>query len=150
MAEEQFVSFLIGKEEYAVSITQVREIIQYRGTTKLPKTPDYMEGIINLREKIIPVIDVAKRLGLPASRLEDRKALVIEAAGQEIGMVVDAVTEVIKIPDESIEAAPGMAGKGYIRGIGKIQQRLIILLDVDGLFSQAELREFDAVKAALR
>lgn len=150
MAEEQFVSFLIGKEEYAISITQVREIIQYKGTTKLPKTPDYMEGIINLRGKIIPVIDVAKRLCLPTSKQEDRRALVIETAGQEIGIVVDAVTEVIKIPDESIEAAPGMAAKGYIRGIGKIKQRLIILLDVDDLFSPSELHEFDALKAALQ
>lgn len=142
MAEEQFVSFTLGKEEYALAISQVREIIQYKTTTKLPNTPDYMEGVINLREKIIPVVDMAKRLGLPLGAQEARKALIIEAAGNEIGIVVDEVTEVIKIPDEAIEPPPSMSGKGYIRGVGKVGARLMILLDAEKLFSQAEIQEF--------
>jgi len=141
MAEEQLVLFSLGNEEYAISISQVKEIIQYKDATKLPNTPEYMEGIISLRGKIIPVIDLARRLNLAATKLNDKRALIIETAGQDIGIVVDEVTEVIRLQDSAIEPSPAATGNGYIRGIGKEGNRLLILLDVDKLFGEEELQE---------
>ena len=141
MAEEQLVLFSLGQEEYGVSITQVKEIILYKEATRLPDTPVYMEGIISLRGKIIPVVDLARRLELTSAKNKDRRALVIETAGREIGIVVDEVTEVIRLSDSAIDPLPTVTGNGYIRGIGKAGNRLLILLDVDKLFSEDEMLE---------
>ncbi|MDR3561440.1 MAG: chemotaxis protein CheW [Negativicutes bacterium] len=141
MAEEQLVLFSLGKEEYAVSITQVKEIIQYKGATTLPNTPEYMAGIITLRGKIIPVIHLALRLELETLKNTDQRVLILEVAGREIGIVVDEVTEVIHLQDSAIEQPPEASANGYIRGIGKEGNRLLILLDVDKLFAKEELPE---------
>ena len=145
MAEEQLVLFSLGNEEYAISITQVKEIVQYEGTTKVPGTPEYMEGIINLRGKVLPLIDLAKRLALTAGKNSNRRALVIETAGREIGIVVDEVTEVIRLRDSAIAPLPATTKKRYLRGIGKEEKRLLILLDVDELFSEEEMQELKKV-----
>lgn len=133
--------FSLGKEEYAVSITQVKEIIQYKEITKLPNTPEYMRGIISLRGKIIPVVDLAMRLELTIPKSSDRRALVIETAGREIGIVVDGVTEVIRIQDSAIDPSPNATANGYIRGMGKVGTRLLILLDVDKMFGEEDMQE---------
>jgi len=140
VAEEQVVLFSLGGEEYAISITQVKEIIPYNEATKLPNTLEYMEGIISLRGKIIPVVNLALRLDLQTTKLGNKRALIIETAGREIGIVVDAVTEVIRIQDSAIEPPPASTGNGYIRGIGKEGNRLLIMLDVDKLFSAEEMQ----------
>ncbi|HMM19900.1 MAG TPA: chemotaxis protein CheW [Selenomonadales bacterium] len=141
MAEEQLVLFRLGNEEYAISITQVKEIIHYRDVTKLPDIPEYIEGIISLRGKIIPVVDLAMRLALTKSKADDKRALIVETTGLEIGIVVDEVTEVIRLQDSAIEAPPVAAANVYIRGIGKEGDRLLIILDVDRLFGDEELKE---------
>ena len=146
MAEEQLVLFCLGDEEYAISISQVKEIIQYKGVTKLPNTPEYMEGVFTLRGKIIPVVDLVRRLGLTTSKNDDKRVLIIETAGREIGIVVDEVTEVIRLQDSAIEPPPPMtSGNGYVRGIGKAENRLLILLDVDRLFGEEEIAELKRV-----
>lgn len=144
MAEEQLVLFSLGNEEYAISIFQVKEIINYKEATKLPHTPKYMEGIISLRGKIIPVIDLATRLELSAEKTAE-KTLIIETTGREIGIVVDEVTEVIRLQDSAIEAPPEAGANRYIRGIGKTGSRLLILLDMDKMFSREEIQELDKV-----
>jgi len=140
MAEEQFVVFQLGKEEYCVPIHQVREIIKYKGATKMPGSPKHVEGIINLRGKIIPVIDLAVKFGTVVKDGE-RQALIIELGAQNAGVVVDLVSEVIRLPDTAIEAAPTQAadGRTYIRGIGKTGDRLLILLELANLVDGAEL-----------
>lgn len=146
MAEQQMVLFLLGAEEYGIPISQVKEIIQYKGATRLPQTPDFMEGVINLRGKVIPVIELAKKFGLVTSEGSDRRAIIIETAGQEIGVIVDEVTEVVRLQDSAIEAAPTMtASNDYIRGIGKDGNRLLILLDVEKLFGSKEIEELKMV-----
>lgn len=145
MAEEQLVLFSLGNEEYAISITQVKEIIQYKGVTKLPNTPAHMEGIITLRGKIIPVVNLALRLELAITKTEEQQAVIIETAGREIGIVVDEVTEVIRLQDNAIEPPPTATGNRYIRGIGKTGNRLLILLDVDKLFDAEELQDLKEV-----
>lgn len=142
MAEQQIVLFRLAAEEYGISISQVKEIIQYKGATRLPQTPISMEGVINLRGKVIPVIDLAKRFGLSPSEGADKRAIIIETAEQEIGLVVNEVTEVIRLQDSAIEPAPTMtASTDYIRGIGQSGDRLLILLDVDKLFGSNEIEE---------
>lgn len=146
MAEQQMVLFRLGSEEYGVPISQVKEIIQYKGATRLPQTPDFMEGVINLRGKVIPVIELVKKLGLAAIGGLDRRAVIIETEGQEIGVIVDEVTGVLRLQDGVIEPAPTMtASNDYIRGIGKDGNRLLILLDVEKLFGTTELEELKVV-----
>ncbi|KYZ78015.1 hypothetical protein AXX12_00270 [Anaerosporomusa subterranea] len=145
MAEEQLVVFRLGKEEYAVSITQVKEIIHFKGTTKMPNTPAYMKGIINLRGKVIPVIELAMRFGVGAGCAVDRRVVIVETAGQEVGIVVDEVTEVIRLQEAAIEPVPTMsASNDYVRGIGKDKDRLLIILDLAKLFRKDELEEIQS------
>ena len=148
MDEEQVVVFRLGQEEYAVSIAEVKEIIQYKGATKLPGTPDFLEGIINLRGKVIPVVDMAKQFGLSAAQISDRRAIIVETRGMEIAVIVDEVTEVLRLQSDAIEPAPDMAmvGGAHVRGIGKTGERLLILLATDALFSSDEMT---GIKAAV-
>jgi purine-binding chemotaxis protein CheW len=140
MASEQLVVFQLKTEEYAIPIAQVKEIIRYNGATKLPNTPDYIDGIINLRDKVITVIDLAGKFLFATDKSTDKQVLIVEAAGQEVGLVVDTVTEVIRLNENEIEAADGL---GYanetIRSIGKAGKRLFIILDLNKLFIPEEL-----------
>lgn len=145
MAEEQLVLFTLGREVYGISITQVKEIIQYKEATKLPNTPAYIDGIISLRGKIILVVDLAMRLELTIPKNTDQRALIIETDGREIGIVVDEVTEVFRLQDSAIEPSPTEIGYGYFRGIGKDGNRLLILLDVNKLFGEKEMNELKKV-----
>ncbi len=140
MAEEQLVVFLLGKEEYGISISQVREIIQHEGATKIPNRSDYMEGIINLRGKIIPLVDLSVKFGTKKENAVEQRAIIIETAGQELGIIVDAVTEVLKLNDMEIDSVPVTAASyDYVRGLGKKNGRLLVLLDVERLFDSREL-----------
>lgn len=142
LASEQLVVFQLGSEEYALSITQVKEIIRYDGATKLPDTPDYLEGIINLRGKVIPVVDLANRFSLVRERTSNVKAVIVETTGREVGLVVDEVTEVLRIDDADIETTQTICHAGDLfRGIGKLQERLLIVLDLDKLLSEEELEK---------
>ena len=106
MSTEQLVVFQLANEEYALPISQVREIIQYKDVTRLPHTSEYMEGIINLRGKVIPVIDLALKLSLQTEKTLNKKVLIVEATEKDIGIVVDEVKEVIRLEDTAIEAIP--------------------------------------------
>lgn len=136
--EEQLVLFSLNNEEYGVSIAQVKEIIQYNGATKFPNTKSYMEGVINLRDKIVPIVNLALMLGLSVSDDAHKRALIVETGGKDVGIVVDKVTEVVRIPQSSIDPPPTTIKKEYIWGIGKEGERLLILLDMDKLFSNEE------------
>lgn len=139
MAEKQLVLFLLDKEIYGVPINQVKEIILYAQATRLPTVAAYIEGIISLRGKIVPVIDLAKKLNLDISKNKARIALIVEADNTEIGILVDDVTEVICLQDSAIELLPVGITNKYISGIGKVEGRLLILLDINELFSEEEL-----------
>ncbi|HWR40876.1 MAG TPA: chemotaxis protein CheW [Patescibacteria group bacterium] len=146
--EEQLVVFRLGKEFYGISIAQVREIITEQNATKLPRTPEFMTGIINIRGKIVPVVELAARLGLNIEKADDRRIMIVETGGQEIGVIVDEVAEVLHLPESAIEEPLEISSdkREHIRGIGKENNRLLILLEVGKLFSPEELKEFkDAV-----
>lgn len=140
MASEQLVVFLLAREEYAIPISRVKEIIRYNGATKMPNMPGYMEGIINLRGKVISVVDLAEKFALSTEKNSAKQALIVEVAGQEIGIVVDAVTEVIRLEENAIEAANGLAQSNkFIKAIGKVDKRLLLILELSNLFAEEEM-----------
>ncbi|HEY9180646.1 MAG TPA: chemotaxis protein CheW, partial [Candidatus Baltobacteraceae bacterium] len=128
----QVVSFHLGSEEYGVDISQVQEIIRMVEITHVPRAPRFMEGVINLRGQLIPIIDLRTRFSMPRSEhTKSTRIVVTEIGSKKVGIIVDAVSEVINIPIEQVEDAPDMiAGVGteYIQGVGKVADRLIILL----------------------
>jgi purine-binding chemotaxis protein CheW len=132
--ETQVVGFQVGRETYGVPITSLHEIVRVPEITAVPDAPDYMEGVINLRGKIVSVLDLRKRFGKTAGPLHRRsRILVVEHKGRLAGMIVDAASEVLKIPESEIEPAPAMmleGGLDCVTGLGKYKGRLIILLDV--------------------
>lgn len=150
MAEEvQLVVFILKQAdqtcEYGVPITKVQEIISMATPTKMPQTPDFVEGIINLRGKIIPIIDLKKRFEMGKSDLTgDTRSVIVEVEGQTIGIIVDEVTEVLRLQGENIEPPPAVIGgitAQYLTGVGKIDDRLLILLDMDKILSEDEKAE---------
>ena len=140
--EQQLVVFDLAAEGYGVDIGAVREIIRLQDITKVPRTPEFVEGIINLRGKVIPVIDLRKRFSLPVEdETKDNRIVVVDIGGQDIGVIVDAVTEVLRISTESVEPPASVittADSEYLLGIAKLDSRLIILLDLQQVLSEAE------------
>jgi purine-binding chemotaxis protein CheW len=138
----QLVTFSIGEEEFGVEILKVQEIIRMLEITRVPKAPDFVEGVINLRGKVIPVIDLRLRFGLTAKE-HDKKTgiIVIEINQMIVGFVVDSVSEVLRIPSSTIEPPPPVISgldSEYISGVGKLDDRLLIMLDLNRLLSKEE------------
>ena len=148
----QVVSFKLGSEEYGVDIAQVQEINRMVAVTHVPRGPQFMEGVINLRGQLIPIIDLRARFGMArAEHTKNTRIVVTEIGAKRVGMVVDSVSEVLRLPVEDIEPAPEMitgVDTEYIRGVGKIEDRLIILLDLARIISGAEKRELENADAA--
>jgi len=149
MAELQFVVFRLGKEEYGVNIMQVKEIVTYKEPTKVPNTPDFIEGIINLRGQIIPIVSLKKRFNISGELINDEtRIIVMNLDSKQVGFIVDAASEVRTISEEDIENAPDIVAgieRKYITGIGKIGEKILILLDLDKLFSKEEKESLEAV-----
>ena len=139
--ELQLVTFRLANEEYGLPITKVREINRVVPVTKLPQTPSFVEGIINLRGRIIPVIDLRKRFVMPVTpHDDDTRIIIVDISGQIVGVIVDAVTEVVRLNTANIEPAPLTVAVDaqYVEGVGKIDDRLIILLDIDKVLTNKE------------
>ncbi len=134
----QLVTFTIGEEEFGVDILKVREINRMMDITRVPKSPHYVEGVINLRGKVIPVIDLRKRFNME-SRPTDKETriIVVEVEGKTLGFIVDSVSEVLRIPSDTVEPPPPFVAEvdaEYINGVGKLDDRLLIMLDLEKLF----------------
>jgi len=138
------VGFSVGRETYGVPIGLVREIVRVPEITAVPDVPDYIEGVINLRGRIIPVIDLRKRLGENDIRPSKKnRVLVVELDDKLVGMIVNCASEVLKIPPADIETPPTVVQSGelnYVTGVGKLNGRLIILLDLANLLRARDLR----------
>ena len=142
--EYQLVVFKIGEEEFGVDISQVREIVRLIEVTYMPKAPAFIEGVVNLRGQIVAVIDLAKRLGIPSRpRGDTTRIIVIEIGENTVGMIVDSVSEVLRISSGEIEEVPGLieteVPEHYIRGVGKLKDRLLVLLDLSRVLSHEEV-----------
>ena len=139
----QLVTFSIGEEEFGVNILKVQEIIRTMEITKVPRAPEFVEGVINLRGKVIPIIDLRRRFGLaPKAHDKNTRIIVIEINNIIVGFVVDAVSEVLRIPASTVEPPPPVVAgvdSDYISGVGKLQDRLLIMLDLDKLLSSEDM-----------
>jgi purine-binding chemotaxis protein CheW len=146
----QVVSFKLGSEEYGVDIAQVQEINRMVAVTHVPRAPQFMEGVINLRGQLIPIIDLRARFGMPRTEhTKNTRIVVTEVGAKRVGMVVDSVSEVLRLATDQIEDAPEMitgVETEYIRGVGKIEDRLIILLDLAKIISGSEKRELESAE----
>ena len=147
--ELHIVGFQLGHETYGVPITSLHEIVRVPEITAVPDAPDYIEGVINLRGKIVSVIDLRKRFGQKKVALaRQHRILVVEHKGRLSGLIVDSASEVLKIPPSEIEA-PGTVfadgESGYVTGVGKLKGRLVILLDISKLLQRPEYRRLEEV-----
>jgi purine-binding chemotaxis protein CheW len=138
----QLVGFRVGEEEFCLDILRVQEIIRVQQLTRVPNSPDALDGVMNLRGKIIPVIALRKRFGLEqAPSDKNARIVVVEVKGMVLGLIVDSVSEVLRVPADTVEPPPqlGQSRQEYVSGVGKLDERLLILLDVDRLMSADDL-----------
>jgi purine-binding chemotaxis protein CheW len=142
--ELHIVGFQVGRETYGVPITSLHEIVRVPEITAVPDAPEYLEGVINLRGKIVSVMDLRKRFGeKQAAVRKQNRILVVEHAGRLAGLIVDSASEVLKIPAESVEAPPAVfqeGGLNCVSGLGKIGGRLIVLLEMSKLLAPESLQ----------
>ncbi len=148
VAEKQLVVFEIGSESYAVDINMVREIIQLQPITRVPGTPPSVEGVINLRGSVIPIVDLRKRFQLDKiDRDKDTRIVVVTCKGAEVGVIVDSVAQVLRIPVDSIESANSVFTDEHLEhllGIVRMTSRLVILLDMDQVLTHEEVKALNS------
>lgn len=154
--EAQYLTFLLGSEMFAIDILGIKEIIEYGSLTSVPMMPAFIRGVINLRGAVVPVVDLSARFGRSASAVTRRSCIVIieavnEGEKQDIGVVVDAVSEVLEIPAAEIEPAPSFGARiraDFISGMGKVKDKFVIILDADKVLSVNELAMLSGVGAS--
>jgi purine-binding chemotaxis protein CheW len=147
MDTTQYLTFILGEELFSLEIARVREVLDYTIITRVPRTTDYMQGVINLRGGVVPVIDLRLKFGMPAGDVTVSTCIIIVEAMVDgamiiLGLLADAVQEVLDLDRESIKPAPRIGTKldtGFIKGMGRQNDRFIIILDLDRVFSSAEL-----------
>ncbi len=145
----QYLTFIVGKEKLGISIHDVKEIIEISNITRVPMTPDYIKGVINLRGNVVPVVDLSARLSRETSELTKRSCIVLvevvtEESSQSIGMLVDQVNEILEIPEENIQPAPEFGAEvrvEFIQAMGRVDEDFIILLEINRVLSVAELSQ---------
>jgi purine-binding chemotaxis protein CheW len=140
----QLVSFHVGDEEFGLEILRVQEIIRIQPLTRVPNLPEYIDGVFNLRGRVIPVIGLRKRLGLdkhPADK--QTRIVVVDVHNQTLGFIVDSVSEVLRIHSDTVEPTPrlGKTERDYISGVGKLDSRLLLLINLEQLMSGTEFDE---------
>ncbi|MDK2798820.1 MAG: purine-binding chemotaxis protein CheW [Clostridiales bacterium] len=149
MATTQLVIFKLENEEFGVDIMQVKEIIKPLQIVKVPNTPDFIEGIINLRGKVHPIISLRKRFKLAVTAFDDNtKIIIVNVNDTDVGFIVDEVNEIVRIDNQEIEQVPELVtgiNRKYINGVGKINDRMIILLDLDQVLSLSEQEEIKSI-----
>jgi len=145
--QQQYLTFMLSGETYAVSIVRIKEIIQYGQVTEVPRMPDFIRGVINLRGAVVPVIDLSARFGKPPTRVGRRNCIIIIEVDigdetQSVGVMVDAVNAVLDIPANEIEAAPTFGTNiraDFIAGMGKINGKFVIILNIQHVLSMDDM-----------
>ena len=141
--ERELVSFRIGAQEFCVDIMSVREIRGWSAATTLPRTPSFVCGVINLRGAVLPIVDLSARLGFGAAEPSDRHAIIVAQIGsQVVGLLVDAVSDIISVSDDMIQPTPDVASdtaKTFVRGLIAIEERMVSLIGLDRMLPDVEL-----------
>ncbi len=146
----KFLSFVLGREEYGLEILRVQEINGLMDITRVPRSPDYVKGVINLRGRVIPIINLRKKFKMPMVEDTERTCIIMVQVNYNdsqitMGIVVDEVSEVLNITDDQIEPSPsfggGMEQADFITGMGKLEDKVVILLDIDSVLNGDELAE---------
>jgi purine-binding chemotaxis protein CheW len=150
----QLISFIVGEEEYGLEILRVKEVIRIREITRLPRAPSFVKGIINLRGDVIPIIDLRDKFGLEHQDYTNMtRVIVVDVDGRLVGMVVDAASQVVRVAADQIEPPPPIAGglsAEFIKGVGKLEERLIILLNIDRILSTQEKVELERLERSVQ
>ena len=141
----QLISFTVGGEEYGLDLLRVKEVIRITQITWLPKAPSCVKGIINLRGEVIPIIDLRERFGLAQQESTAlTRVIVVEVEGRPVGMVVDSASQVVRVPADQFDEPPRVMGRGtqeFISAVGKVDERLVIMIDVDRILSTEEMTQ---------
>ena len=146
----QIVTFQVGAETFALDILKVHEIIRFRQLTRVPNLPSYVEGVLNLRGKVIPVVGLRQRIGLERKEPNSTTKIIVASVKDDVlGFMVDSVSEVLRIGADTVEPAPrlGEGGQKYVSGVGKVNNQLLLLLDLDKLLTEDENTQVLAAKA---
>ena len=150
MAEKQYVIFKLGSEEYGIEITNVREITEYSESTKVPNSYDFIDGIINLRGNVVPVINLKKRFNLEETKINNNsRVIIISVADKQVGFIVDDASQVLTLDEKDIEETPEIISgvdKKYIVGIGKKEEKIIILLNLEAILSENERKKIKEIE----
>ncbi|MFO0951957.1 MAG: chemotaxis protein CheW [Isosphaeraceae bacterium] len=145
-ATRQFVGFRLDREEYAIPITTIQEIIVMKPVTRIPQVPEFIEGLINLRGSVLPVVNLRRLLGLPPREFDDEtRTVIVNVGGRTLGYVVDEVTQVMRVSSDQIQPTPlsvAAVAKRHIAGLARLEDRLLIILDIERLLAP---EEFEAV-----
>lgn len=155
MADDlHLVTFRVGNELFGVPISAVQEIVRVPAIAHIPQSPEFVEGVINLRGRVITVVDMRKRLGQPplADRTNKGRILVVEAGGRLVGVIVDEVAEVLKLSEEHVEPAPPMVAglsNQYIKGVGKLKDDLLILIEIEKILTTDQLEAIDEMQVTV-
>lgn len=151
MSEKQYVVFKLGKEDYGIDIMNVKEIGPYQKSVKLPNTPDFIEGIINFRDRVIPIINLKERFKLEDDGItNDTRIIIINLKEKQVGFVVDEASQTVRLDDENIDPAPDVISnihRRYITGVGKLDEnRLLILIDLEKVLSEEEKEQIGKIE----
>jgi len=149
----QLISFTVGSEEYGLELLRVKEVIRMREITWLPKAPACVKGIINLRGDVIPIIDLRERFGLPSQESSAiTRVIVVEVEERKVGMVVDSASQVVRVPADQFDPPPhvmGQASRDFISSVGKVGDRLVIMIEVDKILDSTDMTRIqDSLQAA--
>lgn len=148
VGEVKVIVFRLKDEEYGVEVQQVKSIEKLEHITRVPRTPSFVKGVINLRGVVTPIIDLRNRFGLEEAVYAESTRIIIVAVGElEVGLIVDSANDVIDIPVDAIEPPPEVVGgveAAYLRGVAKLDKRLLILLNLDKVLSTEEVKQLDA------
>ena len=156
VVQQQYLTFFLADEEYAISIQRVKEIIEYTAVTKVPKVPKWIRGVINLRGNVVPVVDLTVRFGLEESPVTRTTCIVIVEVEQDsertvMGVIADAVNQVIDLSHKDIEEPPAFGTRvrlDYLFGMGKLGKKFALILNIDSVLSNAELLTVSTLQAA--
>lgn len=147
----KYLTFFLAGEEYGVEILRVQEILGMMPITRVPRTPPHIRGVINLRGKVIPIMDLREKFGMPPATEAEQVMIVVQVAGMQIGVVVDKVSEVANVAEDAIDPTPdfGVGVKTeFLLGLGKVNGRLKLLLDIERVLTSQEVIEMGAIADA--